>query len=167
MQSFRQKMARGLRGLRVSSGMKSPTTPPKVILPQWHWHQQALLKLREQIGQSRAEHNRAAIAPMELGGIDAADFVQQEQDRTVLWAELGGEADELAEIDAALDRINKGTYGKCEATGAMIDPKRLRALPWTRFSRGAAEQIQRNRPANPGGQTRHLVSRPGEADENA
>ena len=39
---------------------------------------------------------------------------------------------ELAELQAALERIDNGTYGIDEVTGAPIDPARLEALPAAR-----------------------------------
>ena len=39
---------------------------------------------------------------------------------------------ELSELQAALERIDKGTYGVDEVTGAPIDPARLEALPAAR-----------------------------------
>jgi len=36
----------------------------------------------------------------------------------------------LAAIDAALKRIDDGTYGRCERCGNQIEPERLDALPW-------------------------------------
>ncbi|MDQ3992298.1 MAG: TraR/DksA family transcriptional regulator [Actinomycetota bacterium] len=36
----------------------------------------------------------------------------------------------LAEIDAALRRIDNGTYGTCQMCGRPIDPDRLEARPW-------------------------------------
>ncbi len=39
---------------------------------------------------------------------------------------------ELAEIEAALERIEKGTYGIDEVTGEPIDPARLEAVPAAR-----------------------------------
>jgi RNA polymerase-binding protein DksA len=36
----------------------------------------------------------------------------------------------LAAIDAALGRIEAGTYGLCERCGKPIDAERLGALPW-------------------------------------
>jgi RNA polymerase-binding transcription factor DksA len=39
---------------------------------------------------------------------------------------------ELAELQAALDRIDNGTYGIDEVTGEPIDPERLEALPTAR-----------------------------------
>jgi Prokaryotic dksA/traR C4-type zinc finger len=39
---------------------------------------------------------------------------------------------ELAEIEAALDRVALGTYGRCEDCGAPISEARLHAVPWSR-----------------------------------
>jgi DnaK suppressor protein len=36
----------------------------------------------------------------------------------------------LAHIDAALRRIEDGTYGSCENCGKPISPERLEAMPW-------------------------------------
>jgi RNA polymerase-binding protein DksA len=36
----------------------------------------------------------------------------------------------LAEIDGALERIDAGTFGTCQACGNPIDEERLEALPW-------------------------------------
>jgi DnaK suppressor protein len=36
----------------------------------------------------------------------------------------------LTEIDAALQRIEDGTYGKCVNCGAPIPEERLEAMPW-------------------------------------
>jgi RNA polymerase-binding protein DksA len=36
----------------------------------------------------------------------------------------------LVEIDAALKRIDEGTFGVCTRCGQPIDAKRLEALPW-------------------------------------
>lgn len=38
----------------------------------------------------------------------------------------------IVEIDAALERVEKGTYGTCEVDGSAIGIDRLRALPWAR-----------------------------------
>jgi RNA polymerase-binding transcription factor DksA len=41
--------------------------------------------------------------------------------------------DTVAEIDAALLRIEAGTYGICEGCGKPIGAARLSAIPWTRL----------------------------------
>jgi RNA polymerase-binding protein DksA len=45
----------------------------------------------------------------------------------------GGARETLAEIDAALQRIEDGTYGICEVCGKPIGAERLAAIPWTRL----------------------------------
>lgn len=50
---------------------------------------------------------------------------------------------ELEEIDAALDRIRKQTFGQCETCGRRIGRQRLRALPETRYCIECAEDADR------------------------
>lgn len=53
-------------------------------------------------------------------------------------------AAELAQIAAALHRVDAGTYGQCEDCGEPIDERRLRALPATPYC--TACQALRERP---------------------
>jgi len=46
---------------------------------------------------------------------------------------IAGMEDEISEIDAALERLEDGTYGKCEACGKPIGDERLEAVPAARF----------------------------------
>jgi RNA polymerase-binding transcription factor DksA len=41
--------------------------------------------------------------------------------------------DELAEIEAAFQRLERGTYGICEACGRPISDERLEVMPATRY----------------------------------
>lgn len=36
----------------------------------------------------------------------------------------------LAEVEHALEKLDKGTYGRCDICGKPIDPARLEALPY-------------------------------------
>lgn len=47
----------------------------------------------------------------------------------------------ITQIDDALDRIDKRTYGICQKTGKKISKKRLEAVPHTRFSIEAKEEL--------------------------
>ncbi len=40
---------------------------------------------------------------------------------------------QLAEIEHALEKVDKGTYGICDVCGQPIAPERLKALPYTGF----------------------------------
>ena len=57
-----------------------------------------------------------------------SELFEREKDLAIL---EGLEAD-LAEIEAALQRLDDGTYGVDEVTGEPIDPERLDALPTAR-----------------------------------
>ncbi len=46
---------------------------------------------------------------------------------------------QLVEIENALARIDRGTYGICEETEEPIEFERLVAIPWTRLSIEGAE----------------------------
>lgn len=46
---------------------------------------------------------------------------------------------QLVEIENALLRIEKGTFGICEETEEPIEKERLLAIPWTRLSIEGAE----------------------------
>lgn len=48
----------------------------------------------------------------------------------------------LAEIDAALKRIDAGTYGTCTNCGKEIAPERLEAYPWAALCIDCARQAE-------------------------
>jgi RNA polymerase-binding protein DksA len=49
----------------------------------------------------------------------------------------------LAEINAALKRIEDGTYGKCARCGKEIAPERLEAHPWASLCIDDARKAER------------------------
>jgi RNA polymerase-binding transcription factor DksA len=73
-----------------------------------------------------------------------ADAATDSIDRDLALGLVSFEQDALYEVDSALKRIDDGTYGICELTGKPISWKRLRAIPWTRFSLQAEAQLEDN-----------------------
>lgn len=56
---------------------------------------------------------------------------------------LDGQAvDELESIDRALDRIDRGVYGRCEICKRPIAARRLQALPWTTVCKRCAQAAE-------------------------
>ena len=43
---------------------------------------------------------------------------------------LGSEKETLDQIEAAIGRIEDGSYGQCEECGVKIPESRLEAIPW-------------------------------------
>jgi RNA polymerase-binding transcription factor DksA len=116
------------------------SSPLSGIPARWLWHYHTLQRLRAELSEARREHRTDASAPLERGGTDCVDTADGACELDTLRAEIALEGAELTEIDAALERLRLGTYGLCEATGGPIEPARLRAVPWTRFSATAANR---------------------------
>jgi RNA polymerase-binding transcription factor DksA len=57
---------------------------------------------------------------------------------------LSADQDSVYEIEEALKRIEKKTYGICELTGKTIPKTRLEAIPWTRFTVEAQAQLEKD-----------------------
>src|SRR5947199_3248200 len=57
---------------------------------------------------------------------------------------LANEGRLLEEITAALERIQQGTFGRCEECGGPILPReRLKELPYTRYCVACAQKLDR------------------------
>ena len=66
-------------------------------------------------------------------GVGSQDFEEVAVDSLETQQEQSIQANEqalLTEVQAALKRIEQGTYGKCVECGRPIPEKRLEAIPW-------------------------------------
>lgn len=50
---------------------------------------------------------------------------------------------QLREVEAAFERLEKGTYGICEACGRPIEPARLEERPFARFCLEDQQRVER------------------------
>jgi RNA polymerase-binding transcription factor DksA len=78
-------------------------------------------------------------------GQHMADAGTDTFDRDFALSMVASEQEALSEIDAAIKRINDGSYGICEVTQKPISRDRLLAVPFTRYSAEAQKDIERNR----------------------
>ncbi len=67
---------------------------------------------------------------------ESADLMVRAQAATALRQLLG-------EVEAALERLLRGEYGRCEVCGGEISPARLEAVPWAARCIGCAEVRRR------------------------
>src|SRR3982751_6726432 len=74
---------------------------------------------------------------------DLADRASSETDRAIELRARDRQRKLIAKIDAALQRIDDGTYGYCEETGEPISLKRLDARPIATLSIEAQERHER------------------------
>ena len=75
---------------------------------------------------------------------DLADRASSETDRAIELRARDRQRKLIAKIDAALARLEEGTYGYCEDTGEPIALKRLEARPIATLSLEAQERHERN-----------------------
>jgi DnaK suppressor protein len=75
---------------------------------------------------------------------DVSDRATQESEKTLELRTRDRQRKLVAKIDAALQRIETGTYGYCEITGEPINIARLDARPVTTLSIEAQEMHERN-----------------------
>jgi len=75
------------------------------------------------------------------------DRLQQQLNREVAIRNLDRESKLLKEVQAALNRIEEGTFGVCLRCDEDIPEKRLRALPWAAYCVACQETIDRLRAA--------------------
>jgi DnaK suppressor protein len=74
---------------------------------------------------------------------DLADRASSETDRAIELRARDRQRKLIAKIDAALERIEDGTYGYCVETGEPISLKRLEARPIATLSIEAQERHER------------------------
>jgi DnaK suppressor protein len=74
---------------------------------------------------------------------DLADRASSETERAIELRARDRQRKLIAKIDAALQRIDDGTYGFCEETGEPISLRRLEARPIATLSIEAQERHER------------------------
>jgi DnaK suppressor protein len=75
------------------------------------------------------------------------DRLQQQLNREVAIRNLDRESKLLKEVEAALKRVEEGTFGVCLRCEEDIPDKRLKALPWAAYCVSCQEQVDRLRAA--------------------
>ena len=92
------------------------------------------------------EESRVTIANLQVDTVsepDLADRATSETDRSLELRTRDRQRKLIAKIDAAIRRIDDGTYGYCEETGEPIGLSRLEARPIATLSLEAQERHER------------------------
>lgn len=79
----------------------------------------------------------------DFGTEDLVDQANAAWNRELNFALSDGERKQLLLIEAALERLDQGTYGFCLHSGEPIAFPRLHAVPWARYTVDVQERIEK------------------------
>jgi DnaK suppressor protein len=123
---------------------KSKNGTEAKVKAQWVTFYQRLMELRDQLTRQMSGLAKESAQEMPGYSLHMADSGTDNFDRDFALSLLSSDQDAVYEIEEALKRIEKNTYGVCELTGKPIPRKRLEAIPWTRFTVEAQAQLERD-----------------------
>lgn len=112
-----------------------------------------LLSLQEEVSEE-VENLKKSIGELDDNEDDVSssldhhpgDIGSEEQTKEYDYVQIERNLKKLKQINAALDRIDNGTYGVCEDTGKKISKERLEAVPYTRLSMEAQKKYDDENP---------------------
>ena len=113
------------------------------IKAEWAKYHAHLLELRDRLLAQMSGLAKESAEEMTNYSLHMADSGTDNFDRDFALSLLSSDQDAIYEIEEALKRIEKDTYGICELTGKQIPKTRLDAIPWTRFTVEAQSQLER------------------------
>ena len=128
------------------SGPKATATmvDARKIKPEWHKFYNNLLELRDQLLAQMSGLAKESAQELPGYSLHMADSGTDNFDRDFALSLLSSDQDAVYEIEEALKRIERKTYGVCELTGKQIPKARLEAIPWTRFTVEAQAQLEKD-----------------------
>jgi len=113
------------------------------IREEWEKYYENLLELRERLLHQMNGLAKESAEEMSSYSLHMADSGTDNFDRDFALSLLSSDQDAIYEIEEALKRIERDTYGVCELTAKPIPRARLDAIPWTRFTVEAQAQLER------------------------
>jgi RNA polymerase-binding transcription factor DksA len=139
-----QATAASILGKPVAAKISHDQEEEAHVKPEWQKYYRHLLELRERLLNQMSGLAKESAEEMASYSLHMADSGTDNFDRDFALSLLSSDQDAIYEIEEALKRIEKGTYGICELTGKSIPKARLDAIPWTRFTVEAQAQLERD-----------------------
>ena len=135
--------AASILGQAAPPSRRRPGNGTVKIKPEWVKYYNTLLELRERLLNQMSGLAKESAEEMPGYSLHMADSGTDNFDRDFALSLLSSDQDAIYEIEEALKRIERHTYGICELTGKPIPKARLDAIPWTRFTVEAQAQLEK------------------------
>lgn len=117
--------------------------PPEWVKPEWIKYYRNLYMLHKRLKNQMSGLAEDSAQEISSFGMHMADAGTDHFDRDFALSQLSADRDAVYEVEQALKRIQKGSYGICEMTGKTIPKNRLEAIPWTRYTVEAQAIIEK------------------------
>ncbi len=123
--------------------------PDKMDAKKLDFYKKLLFKIKSQIsGDIRSMSDENAGDQSDKGDVSGhamhmADVATDMYDREFNLSLASTDREILQRIDAAVARIEKGTYGFCLKSGKKIPESRLRAIPYAEYCLEVQEEMDR------------------------
>ena len=105
--------------------------------------QQRLLDMKAKLLEEMELESKAEREGNKDEGLDTYDLASEERDREISFILSDRERSKVKNIDDALERMEEGSYGVCDACGLEIAEERLTAMPFTRLCRDCQQDQER------------------------
>ena len=103
----------------------------------------SLSEMKTDIAKNVEDKKNLDLLEPEVG--DSIDQATQSLDKEILFELSDNERKILRDIEAALRKMEKGTYGLCEHCKNVIEKKRIKALPSARYCMICQSGSEKNR----------------------
>jgi DnaK suppressor protein len=133
---------RPMSNIAITEDYRPTENEPFMNERQREYFRRKLLKWKDELLQESRE-TLATLQTENENHPDLADRASSETDRAIELRARDRQRKLIAKIDAALARIEDGSYGYCEETGDPISLKRLEARPIATLSLEAQERHER------------------------
>ncbi|MGH9749941.1 MAG: TraR/DksA family transcriptional regulator [Candidatus Polarisedimenticolia bacterium] len=93
-------------------------------------YKKRLLEKKKGVTEAYNKNKNAGRATEDEGTQDLADKASSAYTKEFLYSLSNTDRTVLQQVDEALGRINRGTFGICSECGEELNKKRLEAVPW-------------------------------------
>ena len=128
---------------KSASKTRVPAKKPR-IKAEWKKYYEILLDLRGRLTHQMDDLKKDSAEEMTSYSMHMADSGTDNFDRDNALSLLSSDQDAVYEIDEALKRIEKNSFGVCELTGKNIPKTRLNAVPWARYTVESQARLEKD-----------------------
>ena len=104
---------------------------------------ETLVARKEQILKTLNEEVKEGKESALDEGMDTYDLASEERSREINLILSDRDREKLQAVEDAIERLDAGSYGICEACEEEIAPERLEALPFTRLCVSCQSEMER------------------------